>query len=141
MRRLLTLFHTRYTRQNPPGALVVAMSATSTGRVASSALPHREMPGSGVIGSEVVGSRAQITRSRAAWMGEKITQAAAQIGGTVRATRAQGQSQNVTSMRRSAHPYRRFGVVHVYRVRLGERAQNCQFCPFCVRGLDQVRID
>ena len=43
------------------------------------------MPGSGAIGSEEVGSRAQITRSRAAWMGEKITQAAAQSGGSARA--------------------------------------------------------
>jgi len=85
VRRLLTLIHTRYARENSPGALVVAMSPTSTGRVASSALPHREMPGSGVIGSEEVGSRAQITRSRAAWMGEKITQAAAQSGGSARA--------------------------------------------------------
>jgi len=43
------------------------------------------MPGSGAIGTEIAGSRAQITRSRAAWMGEKITQAAAQSGGYTRA--------------------------------------------------------
>ena len=38
VRRLLMLFHTRYTSENSPGTVVVAMSPARTGTVAPSAL-------------------------------------------------------------------------------------------------------